>query len=440
MAEYVVKSGDTLGAIAKSLGVDDWRDLYVNGTPAGETDPRALPIGATITTEEGEGDGGSDDGGEPKPGAEQPEALPAGVKLVKMGNRYRAVWDLGDNLGWAWYDISPEQLDNVYDTKTPAPHFTVANEGQFEAKFGNNYWGNASEINLKAETPWEDLKERIFNQFGYVPGFDEPEIRRLLIQAFYEDWNQNQWLAQYRNTDYYNQTTAQERKWAGLSEAEKNQAVESQAYALLADYQRMWGTPLEAGNEAIQEAAFRIASGQMTYDEWEFETKRAAASEEGTPEWRRVQDELEAQREHGNEIENLTSFAEAQWRAWVGPAAIPTSFASRWGQQLASGEASEADLQQYLKDIANGRWQFKPENVTWEDWAAPYKQEIRETLELGSLDDSDPLLKNILNQDLTGVDLDQVIRQDRRFRSTRRMYGELANRAEEVGRMFGFVS
>lgn len=437
MATYTVKKGDTLGRIAASLGVDDWRDLYVNGTPAGETDPRALPIGATITTEEGEGD---DEGGEPKPGAKQPEALPRSAKLVKVGNTYRVVWNLGGNLGWAWYNISAEQLENVYDTKTPSPHFTVANVGQFEAQFGNNYWGNASEINLKAETPWQDLQERIFNQFGYVPGFDKPEIRRLLIQAYFEDWNQNQWLAEYRGTDYYDQTTAQERKWAGLSEAEKQQAIAEQAYGLLASYERAWGTQLDFDNQAIQEAAFKIASGQITLDEWEFETKRAAASEEGTPEWRRIQDELEASREHGNEIENLSSFAEAQWRAWVGPVALPAGFADRWGQQLASGEASEADLQQYLKDIANGRWQFKPENVTWEDWSAPYKQEIRETLELGSLDDADPLLKNILNQDLTGVDLDSVIRQDRRFRSTRRMYGELSNTVEDMGRRFGFIA
>lgn len=50
MASYVVKSGDTLGAIATQLGIADWQELYVNGMLAGETDPRKLAVGSTITT------------------------------------------------------------------------------------------------------------------------------------------------------------------------------------------------------------------------------------------------------------------------------------------------------------------------------------------------------------------------------------------------------
>jgi hypothetical protein len=50
MATYTVKRGDTLGQIAANLGISDWRQLFVDGTLAGETDPRKLQIGATITT------------------------------------------------------------------------------------------------------------------------------------------------------------------------------------------------------------------------------------------------------------------------------------------------------------------------------------------------------------------------------------------------------
>jgi len=368
------------------------------------------------------------------------QALPRNAKLVNIGGTYRVVWSLGDNLGWAWYNITGDQLKNVYGTTTPAAHFNLQNIGQFESQFGNNYWGNAAEISLKAETPWEDLKERIFNQFGFVPGMDQPDVRRLMIQAYFEDWNQNQFLVEYRNTPYFQQTTDTQRKWVGLSEAEKNQTMAEIAIRLSGIYESHWGQPISSGHNDIRDAAFKIASGQMTEAEWEYNTRLNAAAQPESPEARRLREEQEAQRAEGNQIENLTAFAEQQWRSWIGPVAMPAEFATRWGRDLAAATASEADLQNYLKSISNSRWTFKPPDVTWEDWAAPYRQQVKETLELGSLDNSDPLLSKILSQDPSGVDLDVLIRQDQRFLSTRRMFSELANSVEDMGRRFGFIT
>lgn len=373
-------------------------------------------------------------------GGISPKALPRNAKLVKVGNQYRVVWSLGGGLGWAWYAISADQLKNIYETTTPDAHFSVGNVGQFEAQFGNNYWGNIAEVNLSHDNPWEDLKQRIFDQFGFVAGFDDPEIQRLLIQAYFEDWNQNQFLVQYRDTDFYQETTTAQRQWMGLSEAERNQLIRDTSADLSRIYESYWGNPIDWNDPTIADAAFKIASGQMTQKEWEYTQRQQAGSDENTPEGRKRREEEEAQRAEGNQIENFTLYAENLWRSWVGPSEPPPGFGTRWGEQLASGRASEADLENYLRDVANSRWVFKPENATWEDWAAPYKSEIRQKLELGSVDDNDSLLGQILNTDLNGVDVNQLIRQDSRFRSTRTMYNELSTYAEEIGRRFGFIT
>ena len=46
----------------------------------------------------------------------------------------------------------------------------------------------------------------------------------------------------------------------------------------------------------------------------------------------------------------------------------------------------------------------------------------------------------MLNSDLTGVDLEQMIRQDDRYKSTRGMFGELSSFAQQLGKDFGFIA
>lgn len=446
---YTVVKGDSLGKIAARYGIT-WQQLYEANKDVIGSNPDLIRPGQTYVipgddgwedASSGSGEGGG--GSEPASGGSTPsttKALPRGSKLVKIGNNYRVIWQLGDGLGWAWYDISPQQLKEIYDTETPTANINLDNAGQFEAKYGNNYWGNVGEVNLNYDDPWQDLKERIFNQFGYVPGFDDKEIQRLLVQAFFEDWDQNQWTVEYRNTEYYQSTTDTQRRWVGLSEAQQNQLVADEAAQLKSLYQSIWSAEWAMDEAEINDAAFKIASGQTTRKQWEWDQRQAAAKEEGTLEANRRRQEQEELRAEGNQIENLAAYAEAQWRAWVGPVDMPANFANRWGNDLASGKASEADLEAYLKRIATARWQYKPEDVTWEDWASTYKSQIKNTLELGSLDDSDPLLNSILNQDITGQDIEQMIRKDTRFRSTRRMYGELSSTVEDIGRRFGYIA
>ncbi len=433
---YTVVKGDTLGAIARDNKTTVEELLKLNPKI---TNRNVIGIGLVITlpadegsTEDKEGEG---------PGPKQPEALPRNAKLVKIGNEYRVVWDLGGDLGFAWYTINAEQLENIFDDKNPGAHFTFSNVEQFENQFGNFFWGDVAEIDLKAEDPWEDLKARIFNQFGFVPGLDDPEIKRLTLQGYFEGWTVNQWLVEYRKTEYFQSTTDTQRAWVGLSETEKNARIAEKAIELANLYRGFYGTGIDHTSSEIRDAALRIVSGVLLQDEWEFNTSNEAAQVDESPEARRRREEDEAQLDEGNQIENLTAFAEAQWRAWVGGGIpMPANFAADWGARLASKESSEADLETYLKGVSNARWSNKPENITWTDWASTYKSQIRNTLELGTVDDNDGLLSQILNSNLDGVDLERMIRADSRYLGTRAFGGSLSGYAEQLGRDFGYIA
>lgn len=370
----------------------------------------------------------------------QSPALPRGMKLVRIFGQWRAVWDLGDGMGWAWYRVDRDDLKRLFEDGQPKPDETFNNVQQFNQKYGNNYWGNVSEVNLNADTPWQDLKEKVYNTFGFVPGLDDPEVRRLILQGYFETWNETQFQVEYRKTDYYQNTTAQQRQWINLSEAEKQARIREEAVALASTYEDIWGQSVGLNSEEIVNAATKIASGQMLFDEWNFKQRRQARQQEGTPAYIDRQKELIEEREFGNRPENLALFAEQEWRNWVGPIEAPTGWADRWGKWLAEEKRSEADLENYLKSVAGSRWKAKPPDVTWQDWAAPYKSEIRQTLELPTLEDNDRLLRRILNQEIEGRDLNVMIREDPRFRKTQGFYEELSRAASDLGRQFGFIS
>ena len=375
----------------------------------------------------------------------EPPGLPKGVKLVRIGgptagfgDGYRAVWDLGNGLGHAWYDFdSWEQLKSLFGV-VAVPDIVVGNYDQFNQQFGNYYWGKVSEIDLKAETPWQSLTTQIFGQFGFVPGMDSLEVRRMLLQAYFEKWTTEQFQVEYRKTDAFKSTTDAQRRWVGLSPAEKNQQIEITNVDLSNQYRSLYGQDAPQGS--LRVAAESIASGKSTIEQWLFTERQRAGGIEGTPEWARRIAEQRAANAPINERENMALFAEQRYRAWVGPGVIPPNWASTWGQDLSVGTKSEADLETYLKSLAQSRWAMKPPDLTWEDWASGYKAQIGETLELGSVDDRDPLLNKILRSDLNGVDLEAMIRSDNRFRSTQAMFGELSRLATDMGQRFGFIT
>ena len=392
----------------------------------------------------GSGSGGGSGGGSSSTGNDpfSPQAVPNDSYLVQVGNTYRVLWDLPEGLGTVWYSITGEQLNQIYGEEwRDRITETFSNPGSFSNKYNDLYWGNVAEISQKAGDPWQDMLDRIFDQFGYVAGLNTPEIRRLVIQGYFEGWTTSEFISHYKDTEYFNSLSDIGREWATLSDAEKRTRIEQTAADLVTAYRYQWGVDPDEGinNDLIWTAAERIASGDLGMDVWEYHNRKAAEERGDTPANARI-NQAEIQ---GNEPEiakeNMGLMAEHEWRQWMGPVELPPGFAESWGERLYLGTNSEADLDNYLRTLSGHTFQSKPPDITWEDWAAGPKFTIGSLLESPTVENSDPLLQSILNKGLTGAELESEVRHDERFMGTNRAFQELSDHTTNIGQMFGFI-
>lgn len=437
-------------------GSDLWTELVQAGAISGdpnyyrnrEAQPGEIDHAITVADQFFGGQG------LPKPafgesGAEKPgppdsvRAIPRDAQLINVDGAYRVLWSLGDGLGSAWYTINGEQLKSLYgDDFDQFVSQRFPNAGVFEAKHGNFFWGNVAEISITADTPWQDLKDRIFSTFGFVSGMDSPEIRRLILQGYFESWSNNEFIGQYQQTEFFNSLNDDARAWSIKSDEEKSSALREKAVELIDLHRSQWGRDPDGGleNQDIMDAATQILSGELSQEEWRFNTRTSASAVDNTPAARDVATEARDQGEESTTISNLAGFARDQWRRWMGPTEMPSEFAERWGQDLYWNRKSDEDLELALSSLSQGTWQTKPENVTWEEWAAPVKSKIGSVLELPSVGDQDPLLTELMSSGLTGQDANIAIRNDPRFQGTQRLFSELSSAASDLGRQFGFIA
>ncbi len=370
----------------------------------------------------------------------QPLAIPRNARLASVASHFRVLWDTPDGQT-VWYSINLDQLAQIYGSNwRDSIDERYSGTAAYDAKYGNLHWGNVAEISRTSEDPWEDMQDRIFSQFGFVAGMDDPEVRKLIMQAWFEGWDTNEFIAHYKDTGYFDSLADKAREWATLSDAEKAQRVEEQRFDLIDTYRLFYGTePDGLALTSIDEAAFNIASGAATEDEFKYNTRIAAELIEDSPAHRNLIEEDQATGEREVTIENLGGFAEDEWRKWMGPAGLPDNFASSWGNDLFLNKKSEEDLEQYLTALAFSAWPNKPEQVSWTDWSASPKSSIRTILELPSVDDEDALLTRILTEGLVGADLTGAIRHDSRFLETQGFLDDTAIKAHAIGQTMGFI-
>lgn len=141
-----------------------------------------------------------------------------------------------------------------------------------------------------------------------------------------------------------------------------------------------------------------------------------------------------------SQINNLKSNVRDLWTEWMGPGTADEDFLNQWANWLFNGKKGADDLEQTIQSMSTGRWPTKPGDITWTEWATPYKAQIQAMLEVPKLDNTDSLLHKALDQQVEGRDLDLLIRQDPRWTRTANFRDQYSEAAMQLGRAFGFTS
>jgi len=362
--------------------------------------------------------------------------LPQSAIITKIGDEWRIVLPFSDGLGAAWYDITSTQYANLGNPKADE---TFADVEDFTNKYGDFYFGNLNEIEINGDVAWQEMTKSIFAEFGqYIP-LDSPELKRLVLQAYFEQWEPQQVEAAYKNTSYYNAMSDQARAYEGMSDAEKLMEIERQQYKLNAHYIYEYGDNPTEGLDSFKEMATKIAKGEISIEGAFYTITSEAQNVQGSSANRRLTDELAQKNEAlGADEANYSRILNSHNVYYGNHVPVDEGYYRELAKELTLNQTDWNSVLNQLQTGSAATHKGKDPTLTWNQYSSGAKSVLKAGLELNDVDNNDPLLVKILSGELQGKDVDTAIRADNRFLNTKRAEDEFTSSVNSIGSMLGF--
>jgi hypothetical protein len=252
-----------------------------------------------------------------------------------------------------------------------------------------NFFGTTEDITAAGgdEHPFEGFVRNLREEFGNVSWLHDREVMEIFMMGHLEGMDSTAILNRVKQTDWYQGRTDRQREWElEISDEQKQVELEAFRTRMLDELQNgILGagfTMKDLGINAkeFEEQVKRVTSGKLGNPEegyliWRTDLFNKAAKLEGTLAWIERDQQAADQNAHMNKPEEMRQRIGEEAFEWLGPRGVPDNeILQKWADRLVSGERSDADWQQFLRNQATNLYPFLGPEERWQERASTYKR------------------------------------------------------------------
>lgn len=363
-----------------------------------------------------------------------PLTLPPDAKLYNNGFGVFAVFDVGG--------VNIHYGVNVWNGSVQLDMSKVQNVSAEQWAAMNSIEGGDAEELRTVTTDFGSFKgffdKLLAEVFG--PGNaaqNDPEVRRVLAEyAARPDMSNAELQNKLQTTQWYQTHTTSELDWNGLSQAEQQKRRDDMAATMSATWLQFTGENVAPDDPRISNYLEDLASGKRTIGAWTETVVKSQALTNGESPWsRQQQDEQEAQRQRGVDVENTAQRVRDLARRW----GVKWSEGEyqRWATGITSKTMSEADLLGELKQQAQVLYPWKSPDMETATAASPWVEKYKTVMEKEA-DMFDPQIQSALNAGQPIWEFEQGLKRSSGWLQTKNARDSIGTSIGNLGRLMGF--
>ena len=298
-------------------------------------------------------------------------------------------------------------------------------------------------------TSWAEMMDELLSQYysAHDPARTDPEVIGIMIDVIvtgmWDDPNVGAYMeGKLKQTEYWNNLTNVAAEYNSLSQAEQQARVQQQAAIVAEEFWNLTGERLSITDPRVIEMATAVASGAKTLSAVYQEIRDIAMMNPESPLSRSIRQEGINQNAYGNSIENAAQTyktqASQQWGVQLDNATV-----MRWAEDVILGNKSDADFQEYLKDVAMTLYPWKDREMRTDVAAQPYLSAYRNLMERGG-DLNTDTIRNFLQSADGGVlpslkEFETQLRKTDEWKQTTNAKSLYDQVGTGVGQVMGFI-
>ena len=297
---------------------------------------------------------------------------------------------------------------------------------------------------------WGEVVEEFMGQYysAHDPARYDPEV----IAIFAEIFSSGIWAtegidlaayieSQLLNTDYYQSLTLVAAEYNSLTLAEQRARVETQAAIVAEEFWNLTGNRLSITDDRVVEMATAVASGARTLSAVYQEIRDIALQDPESPLSRSIRTEEINQGAFGNSVENTAQQYRNESQEWG--VQLDDDTINTWATDVMMGAASDADWQEYVKDVAETLYTWKNRDTKTSIAAQPYLSSYTNLMEVSG-DLNTDIIRNFLQGGEAGVkpslqEFEEQLRRLPEWKQTANAQQTYENVAGSIGRTMGFM-